>query len=266
MDVINFQTDVIEKSQEIPVVVDFWAPWCGPCQVLGPVIEQMAQEADDKWTLVKVNSDQHPEVSQAYKVMSIPAVKLFYQGEVKAEFNGALPRHMIQKWLDDHLPDPLREALNDIRNQLQQVDERDTAIARLQDLLKDYPNDHNVRLLLASAWVLTDAAASQQLIEGLHFDAQSLDLKQDLESMYELGQVDIDTSSQAGQKLQATQLAFEANQTEDGLGLLIEAVMMDKNLHNELPRRVGVALFRSILGPVHPLTKKYRRRFDMALY
>jgi thioredoxin len=101
---MDFNKDVIEKSYEQPVVVDFWAPWCGPCRILGPTIEQLAEEQKDKWTLVKVNTEEEYDVAVQYRIQSIPNVKMFHEGEVIAEFAGALPRPQILAWLEEHLP------------------------------------------------------------------------------------------------------------------------------------------------------------------
>jgi putative thioredoxin len=99
-----FQAQVLDKSHEKPVVVDFWAPWCGPCRVLGPTIEKLARESGGAWRLVKINTDKHPALMQRYGVRGIPAVKLFVGGEVTAEFTGALPEPQLRRWLGEHLP------------------------------------------------------------------------------------------------------------------------------------------------------------------
>lgn len=100
----KFEQEVIAKSFEKPVLVDFWAPWCGPCRVLGPTIEKLAKESSGAWRLVKINVDQHPVLSQRFEIRSIPSVKLFWQGKVHNEFMGALPEPALRKWLDQHLP------------------------------------------------------------------------------------------------------------------------------------------------------------------
>ena len=90
MSPIDFNSDVIERSRSVPVVVDFWAPWCGPCRTLGPTIERLAEEASGRWELIKLNTEQQPDVAQAFGVMSIPSVRVFHGGEIVAATYGVL--------------------------------------------------------------------------------------------------------------------------------------------------------------------------------
>ena len=99
----DFQEKVIEKSEEIPIVVDFWAAWCMPCLMLSPALEKFAEEYKGKFTLVKVNVEQAPETSRKYAVMSIPSVKMFKNGEITDEFVGAIPESNIKEWLNKNL-------------------------------------------------------------------------------------------------------------------------------------------------------------------
>jgi putative thioredoxin len=99
----DFQEKVLEKSKEIPVVVDFWASWCMPCQILKPVMEMIAADYDGKFILVKVNVDAAREIASRYGIMSIPSVKLFKSGKVVDEFVGALPEKKIREWLEKNL-------------------------------------------------------------------------------------------------------------------------------------------------------------------
>jgi len=99
----DFEKEVIQASKEKPVLVDFWAAWCGPCQMLKPVLEKVAEDYKGKMTLVKVNVEQHQENAGKYGVMSIPAVKLFKDGKILDEFVGAQPEEKIREWLDRKL-------------------------------------------------------------------------------------------------------------------------------------------------------------------
>jgi len=99
-----FQTEVLEKSRQVPVVVDLWAPWCGPCKTLGPIIEKVVDDTEGKVVLVKVNVDENPGLHQAFQVQSIPAVYAMKDGVIVDGFMGAYPEHVVKEFVDSLLP------------------------------------------------------------------------------------------------------------------------------------------------------------------
>ncbi len=89
-DVTDFETQVMERSREVPVLCDFWAPWCGPCVMFGPLLEKVASEAGGRWELAKLNVEEHPQITGRFGISGIPAIKLFHNGTVIAESTGAM--------------------------------------------------------------------------------------------------------------------------------------------------------------------------------
>jgi putative thioredoxin len=260
MPTIHFEEEVLMRSQEVPVVVDFWAPWCGPCQVLGPVIEELAEEARGNWELVKINTDEQQEVSAQYGIRGIPAVKMFYMGEVKAEFTGALPKYQIEKWLEENLPNEERDKLAYLRSLLF-TEQHDDAVQKLEEVVKANPNSEEALLWLAAATVGQYPERGELVLHETH---KNFEMAEHVKSLAELMKCDTAEDGMLD-KISAAQQALKSSQYEACLEALIAATILDKNFCAELPRRATIALF-NIMGSEHPLTQKYRRRFDMALY
>jgi len=265
---IDFEASVLAKSREVPVVVDFWAPWCGPCQTLGPVIEKLAEEAAGKWVLVKLNVDERPELSQQYKVRGIPAVKMFVDGEVTAEFSGALPEMQIRQWLDEHLPSPQKQLLNEAQTLFAQGQFLE-AQALLERILTENPNEAAASLLMAKILAFNDPERAESTLQTAIAQPKTAEEALHTKELIKLLQLAHHPDLPEDEKMQPKMLqALEHLQHQDfdaALSLFVEGVMLNKQYAEELPRKACISIFQ-FLGEQHPVTKKYRRRFNMALY
>jgi putative thioredoxin len=264
---MDFQKDVIDRSNEIPVVIDFWAEWCGPCRILGPLIEEMAEEQAGRWALVKIDTEEYPDLAEAFGIRGIPNVKMVYQGKVIAEFSGAIPRAQIQKWLDTHLP-PMEaeEEEDELGALLAAVAARiPGALEALIELVEENPDILIARLALAQQYAIADPAAARQLIHEIPVGHELGDAAADVRTIADWIQSVPTQISPAAVSMGEAQALAQAGEEEEAIKKIIEAVMVDKTFNNDQPRKTAIALFRT-WGPQHPLTVKYRKRFDMALY
>lgn len=138
IDTAEFAQAVVERSREVPVVVDFWAAWCGPCKVLGPILERAAAEADGEWELVKVDVDQNQQLAMQFGVQGIPTVLGFRDGQAVARFTGALPETAVRQWLRQLVPSELDRAAAEGVAALERGDD-DHAEAILRRVLEQDP-------------------------------------------------------------------------------------------------------------------------------
>ncbi|MDX2246532.1 MAG: tetratricopeptide repeat protein [Bacteroidia bacterium] len=262
MAVFDFQKDVLEKSRQVPVVVDFWAPWCAPCRTLGPVIQQLAGEANGRWQLVKVNTEEHQQIAKKYAIQSIPNVKMFYGGKVIAEFAGNLPKHQIEKWLTSHLPDPRNGEFQQI---LSRLEYDPNAFAQLVTFVQENPDMGEARLTLAGMILAENPEQAIELLEPLKSGHPLADHAEDIRTMAQLLSFETEDKSPAANKLKAAREALWSSDWQGTLELLIESISLNKNFAGELARKATIAIFHH-LGEKHELSRKYRPRFSMALY
>lgn len=267
-EVDDFQTDVIETSQKTPVLVDFWAPWCGPCRQLSPILESLAEEHDE-WSLVKVNVDENGAAAQEYGVRGIPAVKLFVDGEVAAEFTGVKPKHTIQNWLEEHLPSEEKSRIEEAKQVLDAGNHQE-AEHLLWPVLEDDPEHEEAQILMARALAFRDPTRAKALAEAADVAEPTLrqtrDAVQTIVRLLEWGNDSTPLPDGKGQD--DYKAGIEALAEQDfgsALEHFIEVVRANRDYDDDGARKACVALF-TLLGEEHPVTQEYRRTFDMSLY
>ncbi len=144
----SFQQTVIERSHEVPILVDFWAPWCGPCRVLSPLLEELAGAGDGTWLLVKVNTDENQALARQFNVQGIPFCVLFKEGNVVDSFVGVQSKPAIQQFLQKWISPPTNHALTDFDTYLREGDFQ-RASQMLDDALRNSPADERTHLAYA---------------------------------------------------------------------------------------------------------------------
>lgn len=265
-DQMDFQEEVIQRSYEVPVVVDFWAPWCGPCRVLGPALERLEAEANGVWELVKVNVDENPGVSREYQISGIPDVRMIFEGKEIAGFTGALTDVMIRKWLESHLPSEEKAALDQAFKLVKEGREHQ-AIPLLEVLLDEHPEMEEARILLARLLVFEEEDKATELVEEIGPQSPWYDIVTDIREIIRLKHTDTQSLEDLPVKKEYT-TAIEAlnnNDLDKALEHFIEVVMLNKGYDEEGARKACVAIFH-LKGEAHPISRKWRKRFGMALY
>ena len=287
--VANFEAEVIEASKTVPVLVDFWAPWCGPCKSLGPILEKVELEYGGRFKLVKINSDDEQQLAGAFGIRSIPTCVLMKDGKPVDGFMGALPEGQVKAFLDKHVPSALEaEAAEDEAEAMADAQAGDTgsALEKLADALAKDPDNKQARqdyakLLLRSglvaeaqaalapvmpladteAWVRNVDLWAQALVAGASADEGALVAaieanKRDFAARYALAQ-----------------LRVAQQRYTDAMEELLEILMRDKSWSDELARKCYVAVLDIITPPMpkveqgkvppeDPTVVKYRRRLS----
>jgi putative thioredoxin len=264
-DVKNFEEEVIRRSQAIPVLVDFWAEWCGPCRVLSPVLERLARQSNGRWALAKVNTEEFPDVASEYRIQSIPNVKLISDGRVVGEFVGALPEQAIKQWLANNLPDKYAGELANAKS-LIETGRSQEAIRLLESVLKDEPNHIEARILFAKTHVFSAPETAFRMVEDID-DPRHIETVEALKTLARLVGLTPDSlpDSPSRDKYRAAAKEVKEQNFDEALRQLVEMIRNDRYYDDDGSRKACIAIFR-FLGEEHPVTRKYRREFSSALY
>ena len=267
-EVSDFNSEVVEQSHTLPVLVDFWAEWCGPCKVLGPVIESLAERHGDRWKLVKVNTEVHQDIARQYGIQGIPNVKMFVDGEVRDEFTGALPEPMIEQWLKKALPSPMAGQMEEA---LRLFDTGQAAAARasLESVLETEPDNEQAAVILARTCLNEDPGRSLDLLKPIEPGTEyhdSAEVLRTIAGLFQYLDAPEDLEEDPVKPLYAEAIGHLRQGAYDlALQRFIEVLEKNRDYDEDGARRSCVAIF-GMLGEDHPTTRQYRRAFSNALY
>ncbi|MBK9099726.1 MAG: thioredoxin [bacterium] len=265
-EVKDFQKDVIEKSYNKPVLVDFWAEWCGPCKMIGPVLEKLAEENKEAWELVKIDTDKNQQIAMQYGIRGIPNVKLFKDGKVINEFTGALPEQAIKDWLKKSIPSKFTDQIEHAKIYLKNGDV-DIAKAILEDVHKGDINNSEVKVLLAKILLFEDQKEALRLTQNVDGNLNNIELAESINTLAELISRDKNNFPEGEVKAEYLNAIQDIrNQNFDaGLTKMIDIIRTDRNYEDDGARKICIAIFK-FLGEESEITLNHRRDFGRALY
>jgi len=273
----SFEAEVLTRSQDVPVLVDFWAAWCGPCQMLMPLLARLADEYRGRFVLTKVNSDEQQELAARFGVRSLPTVKLFRGGRVVDEFLGVQPEKTIRALLDRHIP-RASDARVAQATSAAQAGHADEAIAILDEAVRGDPANDRARLELAR--LLIQAARvdeAEATLSSLGPEARGSAEAQALRARLEFARIartarSVDellravaarpTDSAARYELAARHVVH--GQYPAALEQLLEIVRTDRKFNDDAARKAMIAIF-NLLGGQGQIVNEYRRKLSMVL-
>ena len=274
----TFERDVIEASMEVPVLVDFWAPWCGPCKALGPLLERLERDYGGRWKLVKVNSDANPELAASFNLRSIPYAVAFVDGNAVAQFMGAQPEAYLRAFLDQLIPNPAQIEHRSARDALAKG-QWEIAETYLKNAIALDPASDGARLDMVSVLLERDD------VTGARVQFDTLSAKASQQSTFESVRARLAAAERAATlpsaellalrigkapedlqaRLDLAEIAIAQGAFRPALEQLLDIVRRDRAFGDDIGRTKMLAVFDMAAGDPE-LVSEYRKKLSSVLY
>lgn len=274
----QFESEVVERSHTTPVLVDFWAPWCGPCRSLSPVLERLADEYAGAFLLAKINTDENQDLALAFQIRSIPQVVLFQEGKAVDQFAGAIPEAEIRQFLKPYCPTEVDKLFSQARVKLE-AGQKEEAKGLLEQVINREPRHSPARLALARLLIgeqlpeqarphlqaipfLADekeAADRLEQVIGFQADCKEAGGQASLRETLESTPQDLDA------RMALASCLVAAGQYREALEEFLAVVARDKHYREDLARKAMLAVF-SLVGERSDLAEEFRGRLARTLY
>ena len=274
----SFERDVIEASMEVPVVVDFWAPWCGPCKLLGPILEKLEREYGGRFRLVNVNSDTNPELASSFNLRSIPYTVAFVDGNAVAQFQGSQPEAYVRAFLDRLIPNPGELEHRAARDALA-LGQHEIAREYLKNAIALDPRNDGARLDMVAIHVddgeieearrqfdtLSANAEQQSNFEAVRARMIAAERAATLPPPEALTQRISDSPDDLQSRLDLAELQIAKSDYRRAMEQLLEIVRRDRGFGDDIGRRKMLAVFE--MAAAEPeLVSEYRTKLSSVLF
>ena len=274
----GFEADVLQKSLQVPVLVDFWAEWCGPCKALGPILEKLAADFHGAFELAKVDTEAEPQVAAAFQIRSIPTVFLVKDGQILDGFQGALPEGQVREFLKHHGIEPAAPAEDEAAAEPVAPVDPHAEVQRLRKAIEAEPDKDELKLDLALALLQTGGAhEAEKLLDALPANLSTDDRA--VKARARLGFAALLDNAPPAEVLEAAIAAnpgdlrarhllgaqrIVAGRNEEALEQFLEMLRSDRNFEDGLPRKALIDAFRVIDDA--ELVGRYRRKMSALLF